>query len=63
MYKRLATVAVAAISNGITICDANPPVPTSATIIQSLKTSSYHERELWKLTSSFETFVLVFLDI
>ncbi|WP_336968014.1 hypothetical protein, partial [Bacillus cereus] len=46
--KRLAPVAVAAISNGITIGDAPPPVPTSATIIQSLKTSSYHERELWK---------------
>ena len=36
MYKRLAPVAVAAISNGITIGDANPPVPTSATIVKKL---------------------------
>ena len=36
MYKRLAPAAVAAISNGITIGDANPPVPTSATIVKKL---------------------------
>ena len=32
MCKRLAPAAVAAISNGITIGDANPPVPTSAIV-------------------------------
>ena len=36
MRKRLAPAAVAAISNGITIGDANPPVPTSATIVKKL---------------------------
>ena len=62
MCKRLAPAAVAAISNGITIGDANPPVPTSATIVKKLDPPmSEIPSNISTMTRLFNNIVLLFL--